>query len=854
MHSRRSSRRPRRHLSRPIRLEPLESRRLLAANALAMGLTPLNTGEVLLGSVAVTPVLFESDGTLDTESQDWTGQEIQDTLAKVDEGVNWWTRALGHLHTVHTLEFVIDDSFAVDPVETGYEPIDHSSQVFEEYVGAFLTARGYGDAPSIERAVQLFNHDQRIKLGTDWAFTIFIIDASDDPDGLFTSGGQFSGAFAYPGGLFIVTPSTRPASTIAHEMGHIFWARDEYAGAASYTDRRGYYNAPVLNAADNPDPNFVHENSIMRGGVPLTAAYQSETSPASTFALVGWRDSDGDGVFDFADVPLDLEAVGYFDAETSQYLVSGVASAVPLKNENSSGVQSDITLNRVSELQYRLDAGPWLAAASPDQQVVEFDLAIPITSDFATIEFRAIDQNIGISSQIISGTSTTPALSAASIAGYAFVDDNDNGIRDPGEALMSDAQVVLRQSDGNPLLGGSYAATDFDIGEIQVPTPGLQLSAKGLLMATKVASLDSLDAGNKRVFQGFNTHTDEWLDRWSDRSILVAEFDEDIGEVDVTVTGLDDGSYARLRAFDASGHLIKRMTSDWIAGGHNQLISIDDPAGRIARVEVLGHAETFIAISDIRFGSIDAVVTDASGAFHFANLSDGEYRIDWTADRLIHRFDQSSTQVSVSGGGSEVIVGAAVRVTSPRHNTLIAEDVSGEGHVTSRDALLVINDLARSGARILGPNELGGDWIDVNDDGMATALDALLVINSLRQKELESEQVPEQVPAQSRAAATDAALRTWTNAPITSPALLASDPRMFKSAGESPQHESSSLGVSDIELGVPGDSLWKRRESWENSAEIVKTGENRLVQAVPNLATIDRNAAEKLEPLIQTEV
>ena len=835
-------------------MESLESRRLLAADSLAMGLTPLNTGDVLLGTVTVTPVLFESNGTLYPETQDWTSQEIQETLAKVDEGVNWWTRALGRLDTVHSLEFVIDDTFAVAPVETGYEPIDHSSQVFEEYVGAFMTERGYGDAPSIERAVQLFNHDQRIKFGTDWAFTIFIADASDDPDGLFTSGGQFSGAFAYPGGLFIVTPSTRPASTIAHEMGHIFWARDEYPGAASYTDRRGYYNAPVLNAANNPAPDFVHENSIMRGGVPLTAAYQSETSPASTLAMVGWRDSDDDGIFDFADVPLDLDAVGYFDAETSEYLVSGVASAVPLRNENSSGVQSDITLNRVSELQYRLDSGPWLTASSPNQQVVEFELAIPIATEFETIELRAIDQNIGITSQIISGTHTAPALSPASIAGYAFVDDNENGIRDNGEALMSNAQLVLLRADGNPLFGNRYAATDFVVGEIQVPTPGAQLSADGLLMASRLASLESTDAGNKRVFQGFNTHTDQWLDRWSDRSAFVAEFDQNVGEVELTASGMDDGSYARIEAYDASGQLIKRVTSDLIAAGDDRLIAINDSAGRIARVKVFGHAETFIAISDIRFGYSDSVVTDSSGTFRFANLPEGDYRVDWTADQLIHRFNQSSTQVSVAGGGSTTLLGAATRVTSPRHNTLIAEDVSGEGDITSRDALLVINDMSRSGARVLGPNETGGNWIDVNDDGMVTALDALLVINSLRQKGLESEQIV----AQTHAEATDAALKTWTNAPITAPGFVSAVGPVFKSAGDDPSDQSAEFLGTDIGLGDSaasrGDGTGKAGKPAENQNSMSNKGENPLPQQSSSGRSSERIASEKLEPLIQTEV
>ncbi len=237
-------------------------------------------------------------------------------LAKVTEGVNWWSDTLDTLDTVHTLDFVIDDTYAINPVETPYEPIDRSSSAFNQYVGDFVTTLGYGDANSIEEAVQQFNHAQRERLQTDWAFTIFVIDSSDDPDGLFASGG-FAAAFAFAGGLFMVTPSTRPASTITHEMGHIFWARDEYSGGGSWNDTRGYYNTQNLNAVtDNPDPSFQQQISIMRGGVPLTAAYDAHVSPESTFAMVGWQDSDGDGVFDLADVPLSLDAVGYFEPES----------------------------------------------------------------------------------------------------------------------------------------------------------------------------------------------------------------------------------------------------------------------------------------------------------------------------------------------------------------------------------------------------------------------------------------------------------------------------------------------------------------------------------------------------------
>ena len=204
------------------------------------------------------------------ETQNWSPEEIDEVLAKVTDGVNWWSDTLDTLDTVHTLDFVIDDTYAVNPVETPYEPIDRSSSGFNQYVGDFVTARGYGDANSIEEAVKQFNHAQRERLQTDWAFTIFVVDSSDDPDGLFVPGGFFAAAFAFAGGLFVVTPSTRPASTIAHEMGHIFWARDEYSGGGSWTDTARLLRYPE-SECDYRQSNarFSAANQHHAGGVPL---------------------------------------------------------------------------------------------------------------------------------------------------------------------------------------------------------------------------------------------------------------------------------------------------------------------------------------------------------------------------------------------------------------------------------------------------------------------------------------------------------------------------------------------------------------------------------------------------------
>lgn len=717
---------------RPFRLERLENRQLMAADSI--GVTPRDTGEFLLGTVLVTPVFLESDGSIDPETQDWSASEIDEMLAKVRTGVDWWTETLDRLDTVHSLDFVIDDTFAADPFETPYEPIDRNTGALNEYIGHFVTQLGYGDASSIEDAVYRFNHDQRVKFDTDWAFTIFVVDSSDDPDGLFASGGSFGAAFAFAGGLFIVTPSTRPASTITHELGHIFWARDEYAGGGSYTDQRGYYNTQNVNAADNPTPGFVQDISIMRGGIPLTSAYNAHYSPASTLAQVGWQDSDGDGIFDLADVPLELSGVGHFDAETSTYHFRGNAAAVPFRNQNSSGVQSDITLNEVSELQYRVDGGDWITASAPASQHAAIDVSFSIDSGFTDIEFRVIDTSVGVTSEIFTGTSLVPATSAGGVHGIAFVDQNNDGVRDVGEVVLANAVVKVSRADGSPLGAENVQASELGDDPIDPAlTPGLTLTADGLVSDTIVASREVSELNGRRVFETYDLQRERWTENLSSRVALVAALDEPTGQVDVRVIGLGEVSYARVEAFDADGNWIGRQTSTAIAQGDETVVTITDDRGQIASIRVYGHAGTSVAVDRIDFGVATEMVTDDSGAFRFDHLADGNYRIDVSPQRLIHSYVGDPMTVTVTAGQSLTVQAGAVRVDSPRHNSALAYDVNDDGKVSAVDALIIINDLARNRNRILGEGEQTGLDIDVSNDGGVSAIDALLVINQLSQ-------------------------------------------------------------------------------------------------------------------------
>ncbi|MCC6512053.1 MAG: protein containing Planctomycete extracellular domain protein, partial [Pirellulaceae bacterium] len=293
---------------RALRLETLEARWVRAA--LPFGAMAEDTGEFMLGRVAVTPVFLESNGVVDNNTENWNTAHINEVVGKLNEGFQWWQDLLATQSSVHSLEFVIDRTYVDNPAPTVYEPINRPSDAYALWSQEFLMRTGFDESTSLEQNMREFNNAQRLKANADWAFTVFVVNSEVEGEGTFAPG-SFSRAFAFAGGLFFVVPSTRPASTFAHETGHMFWARDEYAGSASYFTQRGYYNTQNTNAVDNnPNLNFQQAPSIMAAGSSLTTAYDTMVSPASTLAMLGWQDSDGDGIFDILDVPLHLDGVG----------------------------------------------------------------------------------------------------------------------------------------------------------------------------------------------------------------------------------------------------------------------------------------------------------------------------------------------------------------------------------------------------------------------------------------------------------------------------------------------------------------------------------------------------------------
>ena len=395
---------PARHRHLGQGFESLEKRALLTS--VPWGATSQDTAEFLLGDVVVNVVFMESNGAIDPSTEDWNPELTAQVKSNIEAGAQWWSDTLASFSDVHELNFTFDYQYADDPIETSYEPISRRSQDAVLWVEEFFRTVDVPSASGFTTEIREFNHQQRVAHGTHWSFTIFVVNAENDLDDRFgnatASDTEFKRAFAYPGGQFIVMPHSRPAATVAHELAHMFWAHDEYSNGDSYTARRGYYATQNTNGANgHPDPSSRESSILAATSIP----FENHAISQSGRETLGWRDSDGDGIFDVLDVEHAIQGTATLDPTTRRVTFEGSSSVQALPNQNTAGTQNDITINRITGLQYRFDDGPWHDLLTLDAYQVDATASTPpIPQGTTSVAFRTIDHRIGVTSAEITTT------------------------------------------------------------------------------------------------------------------------------------------------------------------------------------------------------------------------------------------------------------------------------------------------------------------------------------------------------------------------------------------------------------------------------------------------------------------
>ncbi len=273
-------------------------------------------------------------------------------VSEIRAGLDWWA----------AYNPSADVSFSMEVhyrVPTSYEPISRSSWDDWLWISEAMTYLGYPDTdyywiPDIYTQTLDYINDLRDQLGTNWAFAIFVADSSNDPDGKFADGMY---AYAMLGGPFFVMTYDNGFEGIdamnrltAHEMGHIFYATDEYNDVKEYS---GYLYVSDI------------DGSYCRMDNSNTARLCKGTK-----GQIGWRDTDGDGILDIVDTVPDTTLNPYLPDPTSNptltYTGSVTVAAYPNRNPFWWYERRNITINTITNVEYRIDNGPWMNATPTD--------------------------------------------------------------------------------------------------------------------------------------------------------------------------------------------------------------------------------------------------------------------------------------------------------------------------------------------------------------------------------------------------------------------------------------------------------------------------------------------------------
>jgi len=362
------------------------------------------TSEYFIGRVAVGIILPESDGSVDPSTEDWTEDERTLVLSEITAALNWWATLEPKAH----LSFVYDDGTAA-PIATGYEPISRSHSDHALWIADVMERKGY-TASSYFDQVRHYNNDLRDTYKTDWAFTIFVVDSSNDSDNRF-SDDYF--AYAYLGGPFTVMtygndgygPENMDA-VAAHEIGHIFLALDQYYSAYQPCTRLSGYLG-IENQNSQYGECASDEPSIMRG---QTQPYRDGAIDQYARGQVGWHDSDGDGILDPVDTVLSVVGFEYtVDEERPNVLTfAGMAQDDP----HPSPLRRSTIINKIERVQVRVADGEWIDAEATDGAFDTYAEGFTLTTPPLPTGEWAIDLRITDSAgnELIQTVATIPVV------------------------------------------------------------------------------------------------------------------------------------------------------------------------------------------------------------------------------------------------------------------------------------------------------------------------------------------------------------------------------------------------------------------------------------------------------------
>lgn len=425
----------------PPVLEDLRGPRALdAARALplgALGALPLTreTAVFAAGKVAVAVVFVQSNGSVDRKTEDWSrsdpnnpGNRRANVLAKVQAALDWWN-ARSPDGSLEAFLPAAGQYGAWRTVTTRFEPISRPvSQFARDYRLSdagwrwqIMGKLGYAhdrtdDSPLPERA---YADKVRRKTRADWAFVLYVVDSLRDRDGMFRDG-----AVAYTADLYgpytVLTYDNDGygfrnfAAVLAHEMGHVFGALDEYA-----PPRPGY---PSTGGLTSGYLGVRNRNAVKGGSTDLPCIMRGSQATLDAFALgdlcpsslgqTGLLDSDADTHPNVVDTRPRFDSTQVKAASGGRLTVTGTVREHPCPRGTSSiGIpfRHNISIFVPHALQFRIDDGEWLPLVAVDgrfdEPVETWKLTTsPLTAGTHSLEVQgATGETAGFTKELSAG-------------------------------------------------------------------------------------------------------------------------------------------------------------------------------------------------------------------------------------------------------------------------------------------------------------------------------------------------------------------------------------------------------------------------------------------------------------------
>ncbi len=275
---------------------------------------------------------------------------------------------------------------ALDEFKT-IEPNARINFTYIKEVDALGNPKPFPATPLEERE---YANDLRNLNNTHWAFLIVIKNES---------GGVTKPAYSFVNGPSVhLYKNHLDPLIIRHETMHIFGALDQYIPSSTTqgpTNTAGYLNVVNANSLTSSGKGFFAGTG--EGKSDLMMSRLSSTIGTYSRGQVGWRDSDGDGIFDPLDTIPETKILSVTGNNPYTILGTVVDQGIPNELENAFAFsRARVSVNTITQIQFRVDNGVWVDVLASDGNLnsgrEDFNLTIPALPKAAhTLEIRAIN-------------------------------------------------------------------------------------------------------------------------------------------------------------------------------------------------------------------------------------------------------------------------------------------------------------------------------------------------------------------------------------------------------------------------------------------------------------------------------